>query len=189
MKNEIMAESAEINVPEAICEERSAEDFEKVDSDDSLEDKKPSETPACDDDTDDTKEEKELSAEEMIRELKALKEELSEKRRVLEKMSRDIGEFEEIFPDKRVNEIPDSVWESVREGIPLAAAYALYERKNAIRKDSAASTNVKNSSRATGPIGRDVTETFYTPDEVRAMSRTEVKKNYSKILESMKKWN
>ena len=134
-------------------------------------------------------EEKEPSVEEMLRELKALREELLEKRKAFEKMSRDIGEFEELFPEKNVNEIPDSVWESVKTGIPLAAAYALYERKNAIRRDAAESTNTVNSARATGPIGRDVTETFYTPDEVRAMSRAEVQKNYSKILESMKKWN
>ncbi len=134
-------------------------------------------------------EEKEPSVEEMLLELKALREELLEKRKAFEKMSRDIGEFEELFPEKKVNEIPDTVWESVKTGIPLAAAYALYERKNAIRRDAAENTNTANSARATGPIGRDVTENFYTPDEVRAMSRAEVKRNYSKILESMKKWN
>ena len=133
--------------------------------------------------------ERELTAEEMLKELKALREELLEKRKVFEKMSRDISEFEEIYPDKKVNEIPDSVWESVKSGIPLAAAYALYERKNAFRADVAKSINVANSSLSTGSIGREVTENFYTPDEVRAMSRAEVKRNYSKIIESMKKWN
>ena len=129
------------------------------------------------------------SVEEMLSELRALREELVEKKRAFEKMSRDIGEFEELYPERNVNEIPDTVWESVRSGIPLAAAYALYERKNALRADTAKSINEMNSARATGSIGREVTENFYTPDEVRAMSRSEVKRNYSKILESMKKWN
>lgn len=137
----------------------------------------------------DTPEEKSPSAEELLEELRVLREELAEKKRAFEKMSRDIGEFETLFPEKNVNEIPDSVWESVKTGIPLAAAYALYERKNAIRIDAAKVTNLANSARTTGPIGKDVTENYYTPDEVRAMSRAEVKRNYSKILESMKKWN
>ncbi|MBR2387775.1 MAG: hypothetical protein IKB02_03295 [Clostridia bacterium] len=136
-----------------------------------------------------TSKENEPSVEEMLVELKKLREELLEKRKVFEKMSRDISEFEELFPEKKVNEIPDTVWESVKGGIPLAAAYALYERKNAIRRDTAEIANTANSARTTGPIGRDATEIFYTPDEVRAMSRSEVRKNYSKILESMKKWN
>ena len=123
------------------------------------------------------------------RELDALKRELEEKKSVFERMSRDIGEFSDLFPDKNINSIPDTVWESVRSGIPLAAAYALYERKNAIREGVARRANEENGARTTGSIGKDSTENFYTPDEVRAMSRTEVKNNYSKIIESMKKWN
>jgi hypothetical protein len=42
---------------------------------------------------------------------------------------------------------------------------------------------------STGSLGKDTTESFFTPNEVRAMSRSEIRKNYSKILESMKKWN
>ena len=129
------------------------------------------------------------SVEEILIELRALREELIEKKKAFEKMSRDIGEFEELYPERNVNEIPDTVWESVRSGIPLAAAYALYERKNALRADTAKSINEINNARTTGAIGREITENFYTPDEVRAMSRSEVKRNYSKIIESMKKWS
>ena len=62
-------------------------------------------------------------------ELDSLKKELDEKKAAFERMNRDIGEFSEIFPNKSINSIPDSVWESVKSGIPLAAAYALYEKK------------------------------------------------------------
>lgn len=133
---------------------------------------------------------KETSEAELLRaELEALRTELEEKKKVFERMSREIGEFSEIFPERSVNTIPDSVWESVKAGIPLAAAYALYERKNAVRADAASRINERNGEKSTGAIGRTSTENFYTPDEVRAMSRSEVRKNYSKIIESMKKWN
>ena len=122
-------------------------------------------------------------------ELDALRHEIEEKKKVFERMSREIGEFSEVFPERSVSEIPDSVWESVKTGIPLAAAYALYERKNALRADTACRINERNGATTTGPVGRASTENFYTPDEVRKMTREEVKQNYSKILESMKKWN
>ena len=133
----------------------------------------------------DSKEELEL----LKTELESLRKELEEKKKSFERMSREIGEFSEVFPKKSVNNIPDSVWESVRAGIPLAAAYALYERKNALRAETASRINERNGNTSTGSVGRASTENFYTPDEVRAMSRSEVRKNYSKILESMKKWN
>ena len=71
-----------------------------------------------------------LDAMALKNELEELKIKLSEKENALERMSREIGEFSEIFPEKQINSIPDSVWASVKDGIPLAAAYALYERKN-----------------------------------------------------------
>ena len=135
--------------------------------------------------TDDKKNDVEL----LKAELDTLRQELEEKKKSFERMSREIGEFSEVFPEKSINAIPDSVWESVKTGIPLAAAYALYERKNALRADAASRINERNGNVTTGPIGRASTENFYTPDEVKAMSRSEVKRNYSKILESMKKWN
>ena len=122
-------------------------------------------------------------------EIDLLKTELEEKKNAFEKISRDIGEFSELYPTKSINTIPDSVWESVKSGIPLAAAYALYEKKTAVRIDTASRINSKNSELSTGAVGRNTTENFYTPDEVRSMSRSEVRKNYSKIIESMKKWN
>ena len=130
-----------------------------------------------------------LDAVALKNELEELKVKLAEKESALERMSREIGEFSEIFPEKQINSIPDSVWASVKEGIPLAAAYALYERKNAVRAGTAELINTRNNERSTGSIGRANTENFYTPSEVKAMSREEVRKNYTKIIESMKKWN
>ena len=122
-------------------------------------------------------------------ELVLLRTELEEKKNELERLGKEISEFSELFPNEPLTSLPDSVWESVRGGIPLAAAYSLYKRKTEIRLEKANITNTKNSEMSTGAIGRDTTDGFYTPDEVRAMSRSEIKKNYSKILDSMKKWN
>lgn len=122
-------------------------------------------------------------------ELCRLRAELEERKNSLERLGKEISEFSELFPNEPLTALPDSVWESVRGGIPLAAAYALYRRKTELRIEKANATNRKNNEMSTGAIGRDTTENFYTPDEVRAMSRSEIKKNYSKILDSMKKWN
>ena len=139
--------------------------------------------------SEDNKENEEESIDTLKAKLAALKSEYDEKKRAIERMSAELGEFSALFPERSVDSIPDSVWKDVKDGIPLAAAYALYEKKTALRAEAARNANSKNGELSTGSIGRESTESFYTPDEVRAMSRTEVRKNYSKIIESMKKWN
>ncbi len=131
-----------------------------------------------------------------IDEVQTLKNEINELRRQLDerqgyfdRMSREIGEFSSLFPEKALSEIPDSVWNEVRSGIPLAASYALYEKKLDASRERAEKVNQKNKESSTGAIGRTAVEGFFTPDEVRAMSREEIKKHYPKIIESMKKWN
>jgi len=122
-------------------------------------------------------------------ELEALRTELLEKRAAFERMSNEINEFSELFPAVSLSGIPDSVWQDVKNGIPLSASYALYEKKTGLLIADAKRVNQKNSSLSTGPIGSECASDFFSPDEVRAMSRDEVRKNYSKIMESMKKWN
>ncbi len=131
----------------------------------------------------------EETVESLKKELEDMRRELDEKRSAFERMSRELGEFSALFPNQNPSNIPDSVWESVRAGIPLAAAYALYEKKALSRLEAAAKINQKNGAASTGALGREITESFFTPDEVRAMSRDEVRTNYKKILDSMKKWN
>ena len=144
----------------------------------------------CNMQNDDTqKVESENDLEIMKKELEALRRELDEKKNAFERIGREFGEFYEIFPDTKIESIPDSVWESVKSGIPLSAAYALYEKKTSSRSALAERINEKNSVTSTGSVGRNTVENFYTPDEVRAMTRSEVRKNYSQIIESMKKWN
>lgn len=97
-------------------------------------------------------------------------------------------EFRALYPDVRREQLPDEVWEATRGGLPLEAAYALYERRQALLRKDAERVNRRN---ADGGWGRAdaATEGFLSPDEVRAMSPTEVRKHYARIVESMKHWD
>ena len=124
-------------------------------------------------------------------EIAALKEQIAKLEALKQTEARilaEIGDFCALFPDVPVEELPDEVWESVRAGAPLAASYALYERKKCEEVKRIAAINAKNASRSPGAAGTDTASEFFTPDEVRRMSRAEVHANYSKIKESMKKW-
>ena len=96
-------------------------------------------------------------------------------------------EFARLFPGVEIANLPDSVCESVRRGVPLAAAYALYEKKNALSAYDAAATNEKNAS-LSFQLKENGGEKYFSPDEVKAMSREDVRENYSRIIESMRHW-
>jgi chromosome segregation ATPase len=127
----------------------------------------------------------------LLEEISTLKEQIAKLEALKQTEARilaEIGDFVALFPDVPVEELPDEVWESVRAGAPLAASYALYERKKAAKAKRVAEINQKNASRSPGAAGTDTASEYFTPDEVRRMSRAEVHANYSKIKESMKKW-
>lgn len=73
----------------------------------------------------------------------------------------DIAEFQKLFPDaaKDPKSIPPEVWESVRNGMNLTTAYAIYDAKKARaaqaaaeQKAVAAEQNHTNATRATGSM-------------------------------------
>ena len=49
--------------------------------------------------------------------------------------------------------------------------------------------NQINAYRSSGQAGSNTAREYFSPDEVRAMSQSEVRANYQRIIESMKKWN
>ena len=57
------------------------------------------------------------------------------------------------------------------------------------KKQSAKERNERNALLSSGRVGKSSSEEYFTPDEVRKMSGSEVRANYSKIMESMKRWN
>lgn len=122
-------------------------------------------------------------------ELASLKKELSDTRSAYERLSADCEEFSELFPTIPVTSLPDSIWKSFKSGIPLAAAYALYEKKEALAREKASNVNAKNKELSSGSLYSDKNGEYFTPDEVRAMSAAEVKANYTKIINSMSRWH
>jgi predicted RNase H-like nuclease (RuvC/YqgF family) len=122
-------------------------------------------------------------------EIKSLKEALNESHAIYNKLSSELIEFSDLYPEVSLSSIPDSVWESSRSGIPLSAAYALAEKKAAVIMRKARTVNDQNKSLSSGAVGGSKKEDFFSPDEVRAMSAGEVKANYEKIISSMSKWH
>ena len=100
-----------------------------------------------------------------------------------------LSEFRELYPEVAMEDSPDTVWASVQNGIPPAAAYALYVRREELRRTSAEAVNRKNAGGAWGSADKSGAEEYLSPDEVRGMTRDEVRGNSARIMESMKHWN
>lgn len=122
-------------------------------------------------------------------ELEQLKSELESSRAAYGRLSSECADFSELYPDVSVTALPDSVWKSFKSGVPLAAAYALYEKRERMAAERAASVNAKNQELSSGSLNSSKSEEFFSPAEVRAMSAAEVRANYAKIITSMSKWH
>lgn len=114
--------------------------------------------------------------------------ELEAERDNKERLLSEIGEFSSLFPHVDLDLIPEQVWESVKKGTSLPASYALYEKRILAEEARIRSINESNASRSAGIAGINTANEYFSPDEVRKMSPSEVHANYSKIKESMKKW-
>ena len=112
---------------------------------------------------------------------------LAEREQLAERMTRECEEFEVYFPEISLRSLPESVWTQVHAGVPLAAAYALYERglQNQKKKAEEQAARAKNCSVGLPAAGE---EHYFSPAQVRAMSRREVRENYDRIFESMRHW-
>ena len=120
-------------------------------------------------------------------ELSRLQNELALRDARLEQIGREFEEFNTLYPHTPLSSLQDSVWEDVQRGIPIAAAYALEQRRREHTARSAAISNMQNASRSAGALNPTKSD-YYSPDEVRAMSQSEIRANYQKIIQSMQKW-
>lgn len=124
----------------------------------------------------------------LYNELTALKAAVNQQNERSARMDREYTEFCELYPEVSVHTIADEVWSNVeQQGLPLAAAYALYERKRLCTERKAAESNEQNRVRAVGKP-EAAPEGEYTPEEVRTMSAKEVRRHLPKIMRSMQKW-
>lgn len=131
----------------------------------------------------------EENVESLRSEIDRLRAELEESRAANQKIADDISEFHRLFPNIELNALPDEVHESVRAGIPLSASYALYEKRLAAERERIDAINRQNARKSSGAAGKNTPKEYFSPEEVRSMSQSEVRENYKKIIDSMKKWN
>ena len=121
-------------------------------------------------------------------EVQTLKDTLSRKETEQSKILGELEQFNKLFPEVSVKDVPEKVWKNVDSGIPLSAAYALYEKETSRLSDKALEVNRRNAALSAGIAGKEAEKEYFSPDEVRAMSQREVHENYSKIKRSMKHW-
>ena len=125
----------------------------------------------------------ESELEQLRGELKQLRQELAERDARLKqnvRVEREYAEFHDLFPDVSVGTLPEEVWQDVKAGASLAAAYALAEKKRAVALEKANDSNKNNRARSAGAVHNAQNHEF-SPAEVRA--------NLSKIKRSMQKWH
>ena len=67
-------------------------------------------------------------------------------------------------------------------------ARALATKRMVAEAKRIAEINAKNAKKSPGAAGKDTAGEYFSPEDVRRMSRAEVHANYSKIKDSMKKW-
>lgn len=125
----------------------------------------------------------EKTVQDYIDEIKRLSDLLAEKERI----ESEAVLFRELFPDTDRESIPDSVkTEADEKGIPLIAAYAIYERRRQLAASVADAHNKINAGRSSGPLGRsDNFGESLSIEQIRAMSPTEVKRHYKQIMKTL----
>ena len=115
-------------------------------------------------------------------------EELRRDKSLKENLEGELKTLMSLFPEITAEDIPDEVFESCDNGKGLAAQYALYFVKKQKEKEETAKTNEENERSAPPEIKNADEEVFFTPDMVKSMSDSEIKRNYKAIMKSMEKW-
>jgi hypothetical protein len=115
------------------------------------------------------------------------------------KQDEQMSLFSEKYPD--VKELPQNVWDRFAKGdINLIEAYDMFNKDSTIQElqdklakyesqEAIDNKNATNAELSTGSTtGNGQTDSIYTREQVKKMSKAEVKKNYSKIVKDMKTW-
>ena len=117
-------------------------------------------------------------------EIERLQSEITRLNELQNRSKQELDEFLALFPHVSPSDLPPEVRQQTESGVPLAAAYALYEKREALRREN----SKKNAEHSWHSMKDGAGGEYYSPSEVRSMSQKEVHKNYKKIMESMKHW-
>lgn len=125
----------------------------------------------------------EKTIQDYIDEIKRLSDLLAEKERI----ENEALLFKELFPDTDRESIPDSVRaEASEKGIPLIAAYAIYERRRQLAAATAEAHNKTNAGRSSGPLGKaDNFGESLSIEQIRAMTPAQVRRHYKQIMKTL----
>ncbi len=123
----------------------------------------------------------------LLAELDTLRRRLEVAERTAREISAGWREFSELYPEADIASLPDSFNSAIERGIPPAAAYALELRRREVTKMRIDAANKRARELSAGKL-EPTEDSLYSPDEVRAMSPSEVRKNIEKIRRSMKSW-
>ncbi|MBQ9805938.1 MAG: hypothetical protein IJW49_05475 [Clostridia bacterium] len=148
---------------------------------DPLQDPDPASSVACEGDP-------QSGLEQLRGELTRLRAELAQKEILWERIGEECDEFQTLYPNVALKDLSDRVWEDVGRGIPIAAAYALAEKRRLYTEAQAEKSNYENRLRSAGSLAGTEND-YFSPAEVRAMTSHEVHENYQKIMRSMQKWH
>lgn len=126
------------------------------------------------------------AANDAARELALLKFALAEKERIASENEL----LADLYPDVKRSELPEAVEkEAAEKNMPLAAAYALYLRRRELSEAEGQIAARLAASESAGAMKGDCGETLYSIDEIRAMSRKEIRRSYKAILRSLERGN
>ena len=105
------------------------------------------------------------------------------------KLKEDVKLLLSLFPKLNVSAVPDEVWDKVRDGDSLSAAYCLWLVRTVKEKKRIDELNSKNRLASLPPVNDDSKrEGFFTRETVKNMSREQIRKNLDGILRSMDSW-
>lgn len=123
-----------------------------------------------------------------------LSEELADLRKEI-RQKKEEKELFSLFPaleeDFDRSALPEEVLSLVKDGVPLAAAYALFYCRGERKRQLAAAEREKNRLRSAGSLGTGSGtpgrpgEGNFTLSEIAAMSRKEVRRYYREIMQSL----
>ena len=119
--------------------------------------------------------------------VRELEEHIEQREREQQRAMLECEEFGQYFPDVPLRGVPDEVWGRVREGVPLSAAYALYETRCRREREAEQRAQARTAAMSVG-IPDEASRDYFSPAQVRAMSPCEVRENYDRIFESMRHW-